>query len=436
MNEFLQIIFFSLVFTSLLFLPFNIFSKISFSNGVDIIEKTSLNFFINLNILLFLSFLPFSVQTIQPIVVTIYLVVLIYSYRNNLVLILRYLKSFFPVLIIFCLLAVHISSEMYLGWDAKYFYYIKSLFFYEGKTIFDLNQFEYSVWHPHYGSYLWGFFWNLSFVDIEYFGRLFYLFLFCYSLFVISKISKKDLINDIIFLLLIFLSYEYKFFSGLQEVLIFSFLAILSKNFFLISKKNDKSYSFFLLSIFLISNLLIWIKSEGIVFFLILLLLIVLQSQIPIKKRFIFFGLFLAFYFLKLTVYEITDLNNGQRIFYNLEYILSLNFEIIFHKLFNILIWFFYYLSNNIFFAFFVFLMIYERLFLKKSFKINHRYNRILMIYLCFILIFIIFAYVLRDMEIEYAIRTTMDRLLMTISGFFIYPTLKILKNNLFKFSS
>ena len=165
-------------------------------------------------------------------------------------------------------------------------------------------------------------------------------------------------------------------------------------------------------------------------------MLIVLQSQIPIKKRFVFVGLILAFYFLKLIIHEITDLNNGQRIFYNLEYILGLNFEIIFHKLFNILIWFFYYLSNNIFFAFFVFLMIYERLFLKKSFKINHRYNRILMIYLCYILIFIIFAYVLRDMEIEYAIRTTMDRLLMTISGFFIYPTLKILKNNLFKFSS
>ena len=37
-------------------------------------------------------------------------------------------------------------------------------------------------------------------------------------------------------------------------------------------------------------------------------------------------------------------------------------------------------------------------------------------------------------MEIEYAIRSTMDRLIMTASGFFIYPSIKFLTDRIFKF--
>ena len=433
MIEILQIIFFSLVFTSLLFLPFNIFSGANFFNNVDIAEKTSLNLAINLNILLFLSFLPFSVQSIVPFVISSYLLILILSYRNNFDLIFRFLKSFLPLFVIFFLLAVHISSEIFLGWDAKYFYYIKSLFFYEDKTIFDLYKFEYSAWHPHYGSYLWGFFWTLSFVDNEYFGRLFYLFLFCYSFFVFLKISKKQSINNIIFLLLIFLSYEYKFFSGLQEILIFSFLILISKYFFLISKKKGNNEILFLCLIFLFSNLLIWIKSEGIVYFFILLLLLLAQNQILIKRKLFVAIFFIIFYILKLIIYDISDLNNGQKTFYNLEYIFNLDFNIIFYKLVNIFVWFFYYLSNNIFFAIFILLIFYEKFFVKKEYAKNSTYYKTLMIYLFFIIIFIIFAYIFRDMEIEYAIRTTMDRLIMTASGFFIYPSIKLLTNKYYQ---
>ncbi len=433
MIEILQIIFFSLVFTLLLFLPFNIFKKLNFSNNINVIEITSLNLVINLNILLFLSFLPLSFQLIQPFVILSYLIILIFLYRKNLSLIFRFLKSFLPLILIFILLSIHISSEIYLGWDAKYFYYIKSLYFYEGKTIFDLNKFEYSSWHPHFGSYLWGFFWSLSFLESEYFGRLFYLFLFCYSFFVISKISNNQSINNIIFLLLIFLAYEYEFFSGLQEILIFSFLLLISKYFFSISKKNTNEI-FFLGLIFLFTNLLIWIKSEGIVYFSILLLLLLMQNQIVVKRKFFITISFSIIYILKLLIYDIVDLTNSQKTFYHLEYILSLDLNIIFYKLINIFIWFVYYISNNIFFAIFILLILYEKFFIKKGVKINSQYYKTVTIYLICIITFIIFAYILRDMEIEYAIRTTMDRLIMTASGFFIYPSIKFLTDRIFKF--
>ena len=428
MIEILQIIFFSLVFTLLLFLPFNIFNRTNYFQNIEIAEKTSLNLAINLNILLLFSFLPLSIQLIQPFVISIYLLILIFSYRKNFFLILEFLKSFFPLIVIFFLLAVHVSTEIYLGWDAKYFYYIKSLFFYEEKTIFDLYKFEHSAWHPHFGSYLWGFFWSLSYVGNEYFGRLFSLFLFCYSFFIISKISKKQLTNNIVFLILIFLSYEYEFFSGLQEILIFSILILISKYFFLITKQNNNEILFICL-IFLFSNLLIWIKSEGIIYFFITLLLLLAQNQILIKRKLYLLSLFIIFYILKLIIYDLSDLNNGQKTFYNLEYIFNLDFNIILYKLSNIFIWFIYYLSNNVFFAIFILVIFYEKFFIKNINFNKSIYYKTLMIYLFFIILFIIFAYIFRDMEIEYAIRTTMDRLIMTASGFFVYPSIKLLIN-------
>ena len=101
----------------------------------------------------------------------------------------------------------------------------------------------------------------------------------------------------------------------------------------------------------------------------------------------------------------------------------------------NIFIWFVYYISNNIFFAIFILLILYEKFFIKKGVKINTQYYKTVTIYLICIITFIIFAYILRDMEIEYAIRSTMDRLIMTASGFFIYPSIKFLTDRIFKFS-
>ena len=428
MIEVFQIILFFHIFVLLLFLPLNIFSKSNFLNQNSFLDIISLNLGVNLNVLLLLSFLPISVQVIQPYIIIIYLLYFLYIYQRNLLSILKYLKSFWPLLFIFFLFSVNMTFEIYLGWDAKYFYYIKSLFFFEEKTIFDLNQFDHSNWHPHFGSYLWGFFWSLSFIENEYFGRIFYLFLFCFSFFIISKISKKDEINNIIFLMLVFIFYEYEFFSGLQEILIFSILVIISKYFFLISSNINKNNLFSVLLIILFSNILIWIKSEGIVYFFIIFSLLIIQNQLSIKKRLCISVLLILLYLSKVFIDDISELENGQNVFYNFDYLLELNLQIIFNKLVNIVVWFFYYLFNNFFFAIFVLLLLYQKFFANEFFKKYKKYYLILKFYLFSIIMFIIFAYVLRDMDIIYALRTTMDRMLMTASGFFIYPCLIFFK--------
>ena len=429
MTEILQILFFIFIFTTLLIVPFNIFTRSTLTNKINFLEKSTLNFVINLNFLLLLSVLTINLKTVQPVVIIFYILSMIFIYRNNFSLILKFLLSLIPLFLVFFIISTELSSSLSLGWDAKFFYYIKALFFYEQKTIFDLNQFSENIWHPHYGSYLWGFFWSLSFTDLEFFGRLFYVFIFCYTFFYISKINKNESINYLIFFLITAIFYEYKFFSGLQEILIFSLLVLISRNFYSLSKKYQLLD---LILIALCANLLIWIKSEGIVYFLIVLSLILIQNKIPLKNKFYFTVLFVLLYLIKFSIYEIYELNiNGQKTFYNLEYISALNLEIIIDKLKFIIIWFAYYVLNNVFFALFLIIILYEKFYLKLNFKLNE-YDLILISYLICIAIFIFSAYTFRDMEIIYSIRTTMDRIIMSSSGFLVFPCILKL-NYLFK---
>ena len=197
MIEILKIIYIFSIFLIFISSPLNIFNK---SDKQINISFLNYNLIINFNILLILSLISIPIKNYQLIYLLI--LILFFSYSLSISKIqLKDLKkmNFINFLIFyfsFIVLAISVSSNINLGWDAKYFYYIKSLFFYQEKTIFELNIFEPSMWHPHFGSYLWSFFWTLRFVDCEHFGRFFYLFLFCYSFFFVSILDRKQLINN------------------------------------------------------------------------------------------------------------------------------------------------------------------------------------------------------------------------------------------------
>ena len=428
MIELFQILIFLIIFTSILFVPFNIFEKKSLLKNLSILDKSSLNLATNLNILLLLSFLNFPLQIFQPIILIFYSLILILHYKNRVVLIKDFLISISPILIIFCILSLNISSKLYLGWDAKFFYYIKSLYFFDGKTIFDLNQFSQNIWHPYFGSYLWGFFWSVSPTESEYFGRLFYLFLFCYTFYSVSQISKDNKINSLIFLILVSIFYQYEYFSGLQEILIFSFLVLISKFYDKILTNNNITY---IILILLFSNLFIWIKSEGIVYFLLSIILIFFIKKVSYQFKFTILLIYLMLFFIKVSIYDLANFNlNSQGLFYNQDYLSSLDLEIVINKITNITIWLSYYMLKNIFFPILIFLIIFEK-FLTKTHQKNTEYDKLLYFYFCYILFFIFIAYISRDMEITQSIRTTMDRIVMTASGFLVYPSIKKSFSNL-----
>ena len=288
MLEIIKILLIFPIFFLLLLFPINTFQKGYSKVNFDI---HSLNLIINLNILFLFSLFPISIEKYQIIFLLFYIFMFAYKIFkkdfNNLFYNMHIFLIFFAS---FLMIALSIASKLELGWDAKYFNHTKALFFFEGLSISEIKNFQDYNWHPHFGSYIWAFFWKLPFINIEYFGRLFYAFIFCFSLStIIFSYIKKNYLSFIIFFTTLILIYNYKIFSGLQEVLIFSLLIISSK-YLNESKIGKNDVNVFVL--LLIMNILIWIKSEGIIFSITLMFILILNDELSFKKKiFIFLGM-------------------------------------------------------------------------------------------------------------------------------------------------
>ena len=83
-----------------------------------------------------------------------------------------------------------------------------------------------------------------------------------------------------------------------------------------------------------------------------------------------------------------------------------------------------YYILNNIFFISGILILLILN-FQKK----NDTYIRIINLYFILNIMFIISAYLFRDMEIEYSIRTTMERIVFTSSGFYVFLIINYFKS-------
>ena len=212
-----------------IFYMFGIFSLICLAPLNILKSKTNnlyLNLVINLNFLLIFSLLPFS---ISKYTIYIIIILLFFSIKNYYLSKVNIKKINFDKyrLILFVLtyiiISVQVASQLELGWDAKWFWYIKSLFYTQNKTFSELSNYIFNDFHPHLGSFLWAFFRNFSINGYEYIGRLFYVFLYLVGIHFISKNVFKDKIKDsVLFIFLIILTHKYIYFSGLQEVLIFT----------------------------------------------------------------------------------------------------------------------------------------------------------------------------------------------------------------------
>ena len=431
MIELLQIILIFFIFFLLLTVPINIFnSNLLIKENKLNLNIASFNLLINCNILLLLSIIPIALSSYNffyPITYFFYFIYVYFIKNNQLQ---DYKKNlFFPsmLFIIFLIVATNVASELTLGWDAKYFYYIKSLFFLENQILYDIKKFVFGTWHPHLGSYYWAFYWSLMPLKIEYFGRLFYVFIFIFSLF---YVCHDDLINtfknNIIFILLVSIFYNYERFSGLQEILIFSFLAILSKFFFNLKYLKNKYYALYII---MGCNLIIWFKVEGIVYSLILILILNVSSYVPKKIKIYSTISFLLLIILKIVVYQFFNEKTNFLVEssghpYSLEYIYNLNVNFIFYKIKLIIPYLIFYTLNNVFFiAGILFLLIH-------IFEKNRTdFIKCMTIYFILNSAFIFCAYIFRDMEIEYAVKTTLERVVFSSSGFYVFLVMNFMRN-------
>ena len=413
MIEIFKIIFIFTIFLIFVSSPLNIFNKI---NKEIKLNYLNCNLIINFNILLLLSIVNIPIQNYQ----LIYIIILIFLFFYSLIISKINLKSFKKKNILnltifffsFFFLGFSFCCNVNLGWDAKYFYYIKSLFFFEGLGLSELGSFEHNKWHPHFGSYLWAFYWSLPFFEFEYFGRLSYLFIFCFSLYYITKFESKNNISKLFYLLLLIILFKYDRFSGLQEVLIYSFLIISSK---ILYELNFKKNLMDLAILILIANLLIWIKAEGIVFGLIIVLITLFNKKIFLREKAIIFLSFVFVIALKNYIYFYYGFETNAQP-YNFKELILFSFENIYYRFEKIIIYLGYYSLKNPIFLLGIILLFFLN-FSKKNKILLKNYN----LYFIFNTIFIFSAYLLRDLEIVYSLKTTLERIVFTSSGFYVY---------------
>jgi hypothetical protein len=418
-----------------IFLSFQIFLlttlvplKINLSNLSDIkniLDKLIYNLILNLNFLFLLSVLPINIGQYCLLLAILYLLLFFYKYfilNFNIDTIVNLFLFFLIPGFVFTSFAMIIANELNLGWDAKYFYYIKSLFFFDGLSLESLNNFEHNKWHPHLGSFYWGFFWYLSPLKIEYYGRLFYLFIYCIAIFYLTqKIFKKKLIANILFIIISLSLFNYERFSGLQEILIFSLL-IIASYFVAYSSTNKK---FYILFIILISNLILWIKSEGIVYILIISLCLMLNKSINQKLKFITLISIASIILFKYLIYhKYNFIYNAQP--YNMDYLSSLNIKILNDKIKHIVPYLGYYSLKNYIFSFGVIILFYKNIFNK-----NKIYLLSFNIFAILNILFIFLAYLTREIEILYSIKTTMERVVFTSSGFYLFLILSMINEKI-----
>ena len=218
MIELFSILIQILVITVFCYLPKNLYSLIYKKNG-DFFQCLETGAVFNIFILLCLSFFfRKHMNELLNIFLIIYFIFnLLFLVKDNFI---NFNKKIFKInslIVIFFLLiflfSVDLANNLKIGWDAQNIWLIKKQIFTNGGDILDLKYTPRDD-YPYFGSYLWYMYSKLSILSYEYFGRIFYIYLFVLSIFAISQINNLKKIENInLIILIIFLIYKINLFN-------------------------------------------------------------------------------------------------------------------------------------------------------------------------------------------------------------------------------
>ena len=435
MIEISQIIFQLLLLIFLTSFPVNkfLFYENSMIKNVNFIVAISINSLFLMFLLLFFSFFKIQLASILHLILIIYigLFLKILFTKKKKINVKNWPLILFFLFSLFCIF-LNTSYQFELGWDG-FSWKEKANFFYNGGYLFDLNKFTRTYQdYPHLGTYIWAFFWKNSFLSYEYIGRLFYDYLYVVSIFsIILSFQNLDNIKKILLFILIFFCTFDKELGGYQDYLVFSILSIfavaLANHHF--NKNNFLFYFVYLLA----GVLLPWIKVEGTVYsvFLIIVFLIY-EFQIIKTKNYLkfLFSIFIILSILTRLIVNNFVFEEGAFFQTNLINFLSsgLSFNAVLTKFFYII-----YYTLNSFFKYPLWLLNSIGLILSIYFLKRFNILRIFIIFfiLNFLLIFSI--YLTTSANIIWYLSASLDRLLLQTSGFY-FVIFSLLNYKLIKF--
>ena len=418
MIENLSILVQFLIFILFFSFPLNIFNKkYLFKNyTLTISDCYCLNIIFHLNFFLLASF--FDANQVSYFYSIIFLTVLfnifylreyLKFYHGNKDCLVNFL--FFSIIVIG--LFLNIASEAKLEWDALAHWVWKTTSFYEDMGIKNIKNLPFPD-YPHLGPYVWSFFWKNSFMQYEYFGRLFYLFFYVVAIFSIITcfFKKTNFIKYLLIILFILLTYDAYMFSGYQEYLLFIILIIISRFSFLFNK--DPKYLFILI---FSSHLLMWIKDEGLFYYIIFTIPFIIIANYNVSKKLIIISLCLMFPIIQFFLQKYLIGHYGfQADIISSSLLDLLDYKILFPKIILIIKYILISMVKYKLWLINIATILIITLYSSKLYQIFRIYLWIL--FLNFAFIFAVYLHT--PYFSEFLLRVTLDRLLFHTSGFFL----------------
>ena len=248
------------------------------------------------------------------------------------------------------------------------------------------------------------------------------MFIYLSSLLLVIKNLELSKINKfLIFIFLIILSHDYTYhsnwsiFSGYQEILIFSLTTFAMIYLYKLSLNNKNNELINILSILLICNALVWIKHEGFLISLSLILSIIIFFNLNTQKKLIILGSFLLIIFLRFYIFNLYELNQTGTLHSSFE---NFNFNNFLYK-FNIerIFTFLSFLLLNLFTNYLFILGLIILLLIRFKNKDLKYLNYLFFIFFFNIVAFCI-IYLLSDRDLTFMLRVGMDRTVFQLSPF------------------
>ena len=237
---------------------------------LNIFDYFGINILVNTTFLLICSFFNLKILYIFYAIIFFNL----FLFLKNKKLILNRLKKFRGLKIIFffiiCLISIsfYLAYDPTLSWDGIEHWFWKALNYNQSGSYENLKNMP-LAYYPHLGSYIWGFFWSINPINLEYLGRFFYILIFLIPFFSASYRlgNVKDEYKIIIILILVTLALDRFLLGGYQEFFLFYLFYMFSLICYIKESKNNILLT---ILIFISCSLMIWIKQEGLFYLIIL----------------------------------------------------------------------------------------------------------------------------------------------------------------------
>ena len=416
LSIFSQFIIFLIIF-SFPFTPKFLSNYFGLKKTFNYIDAHTLNIIFFCYVCILFSFLTFDLKIFFKVYLFLSLIFILYNFKKfnfNF----KKFNLFFIFFIIIISIFFSIGQNLKLEWDG-HLWIEKALIFYNGEEIEALRNTKISPDYPHLGSYIWAFFWKNSILDLEYFGRFFYVYFYLLSIFLIFNCLNQKNRYLKIFLILFFLliTYDSYLLGGYQEYLIFSALVVASRYISLVNFKNIQNFKLIFL-ILLVLYVNCWFKNEGLIYFLIFSLSFILFLNISIynKVLYLLFIILLALtqYLLQKYLIGISGYSHAAPSIVGLIHDIT-NLNILITKISKILLHTIIAFIKYPLWLIILAILCLQFIFLKNNTTIFKYYLWCLLINLLFI-----FSIFFTFKSFDFMLRLSLDRLLFQTSGFYL----------------